>query len=271
MVFPVRRYFMDMEYTDGEEPLTVSLEESNPKELEFCRLLLERALNRLGKKKEDLKGCLKMTGRFPRGAGLGASAALSASVASLMGAKGWLGRKHVKGFATRLENIFHGVSSGMDVAGILTGRPLLYQRGEIQKELPPPKQNYSLFLSHSGTRSSTSFGMEKVQAFLKEDPDRGKSADKDMARSAGLILDSFYRSKNREEGILLMKQALDLAEGCFKTWGLMSPGLKAHGEQLKSSGALAVKPTGSGAGGFVISLWDKAPAPQSKMDLIPLI
>ena len=30
---------------------------------------------------------------------------------------------------------------------------------------------------------------------------------------------------------------------------------------LKNAGAIAVKPTGSGGGGFVVSLWDKQPPP----------
>ena len=39
----------------------------------------------------------------------------------------------------------------------------------------------------------------------------------------------------------------------------MSEGLQQHMNHLLSSGAIAVKPTGSGGGGFVLSLWEKRP------------
>ncbi len=41
--------------------------------------------------------------------------------------------------------------------------------------------------------------------------------------------------------------------------GLISESLQQHMQQLLHEGALAVKPTGSGSGGYVLSLWESEP------------
>ena len=271
LVFPLRHFFMDLEYEEGPNPLELHKGGDFPEGLEFCvSPLLEQSLNYLGKKREDLKGSLKITSFIPFGAGLGASAVLSVSLSRLMEAKKWLKEEEVQSFSIRLENIFHGTSSGMDVAVVLKERPLLYQEGTIKDTLPSPETSCKLFLSYSGTLSSTSFGVKKVQDFFNKHPEEGKKTDKDMEYSVSLIRKALYEITDEEQQILQMKQALDLAAGCFTVWGLMSADLTDHINKLKKWGALAAKPTGSGEGGFVISLWDKMPLSDKGVEFIPL-
>lgn len=271
LVFPLRHFFMDLEYKEGQNPLELHKGGDFPEGLEFCvSPLLEQSLNYLEKKREDLKGSLKITGFIPFGAGLGASAVLSVSLSRLMRVKKWLKEEEVSSFSIRLENIFHGTSSGMDVAVVLKEQPLLYQEGAVKKTLPLPDTSCKLFLSYSGTLSSTSFGVKKVQEFFKEYPEEGKKTDKDMEYSVNLIQNSLYEIKDKERQISQMKRALDLAAGCFSVWGLMSADLENHINKLKNWGALAAKPTGSGEGGFVISLWDKTPPSDKGVEFIPL-
>ena len=52
---------------------------------------------------------------------------------------------------------------------------------------------------------------------------------------------------------------LEKAHSCFTDWGLVNDQVKAHAEILKSKGALSVKLTGSGAGGYMLSLWNEVP------------
>jgi mevalonate kinase len=56
----------------------------------------------------------------------------------------------------------------------------------------------------------------------------------------------------------------------FSGWGLTTGVLGDHIQQLKDYGALAVKPTGSGDGGYVLSLWRQPPINVSPIDFIPL-
>ena len=271
LVFPLRHFFMDLEYEEGPNPLELHKGGDFPEGLEFCvSPLLEQSLNYLEKKREDLKGSLRMSSFIPFGAGLGASAVLSVSLSCLMGAKKWLKEEEVQSFSIRLENIFHGTSSGMDVAMVLKEQPLLYQKGAIKKTFPSPETSCRLFLSYSGTLSSTSFGVKKVQEFFKKHPEEGKKTDKDMEYSVSLIRKALYEIKDGEEQMSQMKQALDLAANCFTVWGLMSADLEDHINKLKHWGALAAKPTGSGEGGFVISLWDKTPPSHGEVDFISL-
>ena len=67
----------------------------------------------------------------------------------------------------------------------------------------------------------------------------------------------------------VLAKAIDLAAECFQKWDLISESAKQHMRSLKEAGAIAVKPTGSGGGGFVVSLW-REPPPEMNMALIPL-
>jgi mevalonate kinase len=50
-------------------------------------------------------------------------------------------------------------------------------------------------------------------------------------------------------------QAIELAQSCFVDWNLVPAEAQQHINLLKSNGALACKMTGSGGGGYVLSLW----------------
>jgi mevalonate kinase len=72
------------------------------------------------------------------------------------------------------------------------------------------------------------------------------------------------------EKILLggsLAEALTEAASCFSEWGLVPASVAAQMRELEKAGALAVKPTGSGDGGFLLSLW---PGPTSRDGLFPL-
>ena len=90
-----------------------------------------------------------------------------------------------------------------------------------------------------------------------------------MCQSVSLCLKAI-EEKHKKQTLSLLKEALNLGEDCFQQWGLISHDLKQHINKLKNEGATAVKPTGSGLGGYVISLWDTPPAPSLKEKLIAL-
>ncbi len=274
LVFPLPCCFIEFSYWESDQPLSVQKEGVDLAGLDFSAApLLEKALSLAGKTREDLRGRLKIKSQMPFGAGLGASAALCAGLALLFENKSWLeqptGCPSKQAFAQSLEDLFHGKSSGMDVAQALKGQALLYQNGKIRKFLPPFRRRPNLFLSYSGRRSATILAAAQVKDLLKKDPQTAALADKDMARASDLCLSAISSESEREaEGQL--REGLDLGRASFQKWGLLSYDLEKHISDLKAAGSLAAKPTGSGLGGYVISLWGPRRPPPAARQMISL-
>ncbi len=156
----------------------------------------------------------------------------------------------------QLEDLFHGESSGVDVAVAIEGRGLLFRRNQAAQPLETflkPK----LYLSASGVAGKTSDCVAKVKALLERDPGLGAEIDTEMIRSSELAQKAL--KMEGEEGLNLLTDAMSKARNCFERWGLAEGHLQEQMVQLHQAGARAVKPTGSGGGGYILSLWNKAP------------
>ena len=270
LVYPLSHYYMDFYYKESDTPLKVNKKGSHSVGLDFSTTpLLDKALKMVNKKRGDLKGCLTIESFIPFGAGLGASAVICTGTASLFLHKGWIPKKQLRAFSISLEDCFHGKSSGMDVTVALEKKAILYQKKKILKSLPKSKTKPKLFLSYSGGRSSTAVGVSQVREFFNNNKNHAKQVDKTMAQSVELCLLAL-KEKEKSKCDKLLTQALDLGEDCFRKWNLISYDLERHFQHLKKLGALAVKPTGSGLGGYVINLWDKKPPSSLRKNLIPL-
>jgi mevalonate kinase len=78
-----------------------------------------------------------------------------------------------------------------------------------------------------------------------------------MREAVGLAEMALDRAE--ELGHPLLKQSMDLGLDCFERWDLCHGDLGEHLDWLKRHGAEAVKPTGSGGGGYALSLWQSPP------------
>ena len=65
---------------------------------------------------------------------------------------------------------------------------------------------------------------------------------------------------------MALKAGIDLAHDCFVEWDLCGDDVGAHIRKLREAGALAVKPTGSGGGGYVLSFWGDVVPPKELQD-----
>lgn len=263
LVFPVRSRYLDFEYIEGSNNLELTIEHENTDlEMAFWGVL-EKALQSLNKKRSDLRGHLKLSSNIPVGAGMGASATLCVSLAKWFSGLGILGGDKQYEFAKGLEDLFHGESSGVDVAVALNGEALEFTRPNTMKTFYS-KWSPLFYLSYCGKKGMTADCISRVQSLLKEDPKRGSYIDEKMKQAVELSklgLSDVEKKVSLERGI-------QLASECFHDWGLISHKLDEHMNFLKSQGAVAVKPTGSGDGGFVLSLWDKPPGGEIKNKLI---
>jgi len=269
LVYPLPYYYIDFDYQELDTPLKIKRKGKYQMDLEFSvDPLLEKAIKLAGKKREDLKGSLFIEGSIPFGTGLGASSVICAGTASLFLHKKWISQRQLKDFATALEDSFHGKSSGMDVSVVLKQKPILYQKGKEIKILDHFKSPPLLFLSYSGGRSATSVGVSKVRKIFDSNWKKAEKIDKNMEQAVKICLKAL-KQENPKQTHQFLTEALTLAENCFRSWKLISYDLDQQISYLKQQGASAVKPTGSGLGGHVISLWSKPP-PDSIKNLIPI-
>lgn len=262
LVFPIAGKTFRLRYRPTNEPLKATF--LGPSGAEYRLLfwgVLENALTHLGQQRDHLSGEFEIHSNLPLGAGLGASAALCVAVARWCEAQAFPVQPTLYDFARTLENFFHGESSGVDIAVALSGVPLIFRRGQPFEDFSVQWKPH-LYLSYSGRRGMTADCVAKVKALIERDSVRGGQLDSLMKESVATAKQALTQPSS-SAAFSELRKSLSLAEECFRAWGLINSELHSHMEVLKDAGASAVKPTGSGEGGFVLSLWPSA-APQLK-------
>jgi mevalonate kinase len=268
LVLPVKNFSMKFSHVDSANLMDVDLVGEKGQELQLIFWgLIETALEKVSKHRTDLTGKLTISSTIPLGAGLGASAALCVGVGQFFAHKGWVQPKDVYEFSRQLEGLFHGESSGVDIAIALEGRGIKFMRGGERAQFV---QNWQpkLYLSYSGQRGATSDCVKKVNELRNSSLARAEKIDAQM-REAVELAEKAY-SLTPQDGFSLLAQSLDLARDCFYQWGLCDGSLDQHIRELSKAGAHAVKPTGSGGGGYVLSLWSTEPPKELQANLIAL-
>lgn len=194
-------------------------------------------------------GELEINNSLPFGSGLGASASLCVMISRLLNELDLLPKLEIFSFARQLENYFHGESSGVDIAVTLEEKPILFHRQD-------PYQVFTnsffprLTLHYTGRRGITRECIEKVKKIMLDDLKKSQYLDQKMQESVELGVESF---KFHHMDTLI--QSLKLGCDVFRAWGLIEPLTENLISQLYEKGALAVKPTGSGLGGYLLALW----------------
>ena len=124
------------------------------------------------------------------------------------------------------------------------------------------------YISYCGQKGSTSECVGQVKTLLDENPEYGRRIDRQMEIAVDRLEEALKVKGERSQQALY--DGVNQAKECFEKWGLVSPALKEHCDMLSENGAKAWKPTGSGGGGYVLSVWDKEPPEKLKNMLISL-
>ncbi len=263
LVFPVESRALEFSFTPLSHGQNLIIEDSQPELEDAFWKVFARALDKLEIKKTDCSGTFNLKSNIPVGAGMGASATLCVSLSRLFSSLGFLKKEDEFLFAKDLENIFHGESSGVDVAVSLHNKPLLFTRHKALEFFEPAWKPH-FYLSYCGEKGMTSVCVEKVQNLFKTKPQKAEMIDQNMKTAVDLAIKALMNPQDTPNIIL----ALETAAHCFFEWDIVGPELKNHMNWLKSKGAIAVKPTGSGWGGFVLSLWPESLSGDSELSKI---
>lgn len=265
LVFPLKSQWLDWKFVpDQQGSLKVVIPDGYATEFKLLFWsVFEKACSLLNISNQQFSGTLEMRAQILVGSGLGASATLCVALTRWFQELGFVSEDTAFSFAKQLEDVFHGESSGVDVAVVLSESGLIYKRNEkpivFQSQYQP-----EWYLSHSGEKGITKECVNKVKAIESRDPQLFLEIDEQMKQVTKLCKEAL--NENNLKSQLQLQLALDLGRECFEQWGLVTPALNQHMNRLSQKGAIAMKPTGSGGGGFVLSLWDQAP--KNEPDLI---
>lgn len=262
LVFPVSSRCLEVFFEPASHSTSRSLEftSEGPVGSSELRLvfwsLFEKALSLVRREREEIRGKLLIRNNIPLSSGLGASAALCVGMGRWFQYLGYVAREELFSFSRQLEDMFHGESSGVDIAVAIAGHGLLFRRDKdpqiLVNHLKP-----KLYLSSSGTSGKTSDCVTRVKALLERDPQLGAEIDQEMIRSSEMALKAL--EMEGEAGMQMLADAMTKARSCFERWGLAEGHLQEQMVKLLEAGARSVKPTGSGGGGYILSLWTKTP------------
>jgi mevalonate kinase len=202
-------------------------------------------------------GHYEIKSEIPIGAGLGSSAALSVALHKLFNPE--ISKKDLIERAWKSENFFHGRSSGMDPCTIALEEILFFQSPShyevLDFQLP---QDYVLVLHDSKVRRRALSAIEKQKNLDETNPAQRTTVIQKL-QAVVLEAKSCIQRKNFEKLALLMNQSHELLEELQ----VSTEKLEDLRKKLLELGALGVKLTGAGMGGFLISLfrrscWDLA-------------
>jgi len=267
LVFPLFSKTLQLEYSaktlptpwDNQEILHILLQRG----FEFLDAM--DAVNKPSGPTKRIPGHFKMTNTIPMASGLGASAALCVSMARWFIAQGY--ETDLLLLAQHLEHFFHGQSSGVDIIGSSSTTPIDFQKNNSNGFMPVWQPCWGL--SYSGYQSSTKHCVAQVENLKTIDARKAQAIDEQMqASTVGAKQALLSQTPN---AINDLTKAMQLAQDCFQQWGLVHGQLKQHLDFLLDAGALAVKPTGSGAGGYVLSLWESANSFQQTDNILRLL
>lgn len=256
LVLPLANKIFKLHYQNTQKPWQIAATGIEKKTIQHVfKSALTRAMVLLNKPIEGMTGYFYLQNSIPVGVGLGASAALCVAISRWLAMKNLIKNADIASFAQQIEHLFHGQSSGLDIAGVASASAIFFQQGK-QHPLSLNWQPY-FALSSSKQTGPTAHCIQQVASLWQQNKALGQRIDLQMTHS--VMKAQHALADTSEKAIDELAEAINNACACFEAWGLLNTALLKHINQLKEAGALAAKPTGSGGGGFVISLWPQNP------------
>jgi mevalonate kinase len=258
LVFPLKSQYLDWSFQPGGSSLEVEIPKGYPEEFKLLFWSVFEKACQISKIPQDqISGKLVIKAHILVGSGLGASATLCVALTRWLISLGYVNSVDDFKFAKNLEDVFHGESSGVDVAVVLKESGLIFKKETVPQSFTSQFQP-RWYLSHCGEKGITKECVLKVKKLWQLDSVEMQKVDLQMKQAVD-ICKKVLGEKESANSTAQLIEALNLGRKCFESWELITPKLQDHISNLEKQGALAVKPTGSGGGGFVLSLWGDKP------------
>ncbi len=266
LVFPLPSFFLKLTVEPSTSGIEIHVQSSLDQALSLVvDALLTRALQALGVSSLQMKnGRFKLSGHFPPGQGLGFSAALCAVVAQWACQSVKQPKYSVVQLSHQLEHTFHGDSSGVDVVGVLAEAPQYFESTASYHPIQMGwKPCWYLKLSDRQTRTADCVG--QVRAQYQHNTTQAQMVDQRM-QEAVFQAHQALQGSGTQADYLNLSEAMRSGQACFEDWGLVPPEISQQILVLYEAGAHAVKLTGAGGQGCLLSLWESSPP--SCLDLV---
>jgi mevalonate kinase len=198
----------------------------------------------------DERGVLVLaSSELPPGGGLGSSAALGVAIArAVAGLSGRGEPERVRRAAQAFEQVFHGTSSGVDVAAALSGGCLRFSRAEGPSRAALGRGLW-LALGMSGRPGGTRSMVEAVAQLRARKPE---VVDRAVLGIAALVANATHALADGD--LELLGQLMDLNQMLLAGLFVSTAELEELVGLARSAGALGAKLTGAGGGGAVVAL-----------------
>lgn len=256
LVFPIKERQLTLSYNSSSPSLSAEFTGNNGSDMHLLFWsVLERGMHLLGRSLNELGGHFHLETNIPVGVGMGASAALCVAMSRWYCSQEMIQDNQCSEFAKQLEHLFHGKSSGLDIAGVASDTGVYFKSGFYT----PLKQTIRpyWYLSSCNQIGITSHCIQQVQNLWDKNSVLAHQIDLQMVEAVQEAKTALEEGESN--ALERLAKAINKAADCFLQWGLVSESLQQHMNHLFDDGAIAVKPTGSGGGGFVLSLWEKQP------------
>src|SRR3989338_4063530 len=169
ILFPLSCCQLNLEYLASNTPWQIQLSGNlNETHLPLIQQVLQHAFE-LSKKTPPSRGTLCIENHIPTGSGLGASAALCTAIAKWFMHATWILENNLLEFGRQLENLFHGESSGADIAVSALNQSIYFIRHETPHPFTFTWQPH-WYLSYCGEQSTTSDCLKQVDLLWKKNP-----------------------------------------------------------------------------------------------------
>ncbi|MDR2412170.1 MAG: mevalonate kinase, partial [Holosporales bacterium] len=187
---------------------------------------------------------LNFRASLPLGKGLGGSAAISVALVRLciqLFHKA-LERHEIVAYAHQLETLFHHTPSGVDVEAILSLGPILFQKGQPVRPLPPCPEGWIVMVA-TPEHTPTSVMVDRLHQHLEKAPQEHRHL-----QALGNLVSSAARALETQD-LPLLGSYLTQAHHHLQALNVSTPTLDKVTDALCAQGALGAKMTGGGGGG----------------------
>ena len=186
---------------------------------------------------------------IPVAAGMGASAAIASAITQAMFqyTKTPLSQETLQTWMNFSEKIAHGSPSGIDVEGVLTQKPLVFQKNRTSKVLTSTLNGY-LLIVFSGIKGSTKEAVSKVQSYVAS---QGNQIIEEMEATINETIKAYTNKDIHSVGLLLNRY-----QSYLHTLGVSHHVLDDMIKDAYELGSLGAKLSGGGLGGCMIALFE---------------